>query len=485
VKFRLQLVVVNDAGHEDVHEVARLERDEVAIETLGLSLAEGKLILKRIQESVVEEQIQDALARRRNCPECGRTRRSKGHHDITIRTLFGNIGLESPRLEHCRCQRHEEKSFSPLQAILPEHTSPEMLYLEVKWSSLLPYEVSCDLLHDVLPVNEKLSAVTMRNHLFEVAERMEQELGEERPCLIEGCEQDWEQLPIPDGPLTVGLDGGFVRARHKRGYFEVIAGKSVLEFKRDEPEAEKSRKCFGFVQTYDGKPRRRLFELLKSQGMAMNQQVTFLSDGGDDVRQIQQYLNPEAEYWLDWFHITMRITVMKQMARGLANERKAPAEAGGAQAGVPPDTSIGEELQSLKWNLWHGNVERALERIEDLQWKLEFSVGKSESQNKLLKHLREFDTYIRNNQDYIPNYGERYRNGERIATGFVESTVNQVVSKRMVKRQQMQWTERGAHLLLQTRTTVLNGELDEAFRRWYPRFRSETSASPAALAEAA
>ena len=76
----------------------------------------------------------------------------------------------------------------------------------------------------VLPVNEKLSAVTLRNHLFEV-----QELGEERPCLIDGCEPDWEPLPIPDGPLTVVLDGGFVRARHKRGCFEGIAGKSVLE----------------------------------------------------------------------------------------------------------------------------------------------------------------------------------------------------------------------------------------------------------------
>jgi hypothetical protein len=32
---------------------------------------------------------------------------------------------------------------------------------------------------------------------------------------------------------------------------------------------------------------------------------------------------------------------------------------------------------------------------------------------------------------FIPNYGERYRHGERISTGFVESTVNQVVSKRM------------------------------------------------------
>ena len=205
VTFRLQLVVVNASGHEHVQEAARIERDEVAMETLGLTLAEGKLILKKIQEGVVQEQIQDTLLRRRNCPECGQARHRQGHHDITIRTLFGNMELQSPRLEHCRCQPHAEKTFSPLQAILPEHTSPEMLYLEVKWSSLLPYQVGCDLLHDVLPVNEKLSAVTMRNHLLEVAERMEQELGEERPCLIEGCEQDWEQLPIPDGPLTVGL----------------------------------------------------------------------------------------------------------------------------------------------------------------------------------------------------------------------------------------------------------------------------------------
>lgn len=47
---------------------------------------------------------------------------------------------------------------------------------------------------------------------------------------------------------------------------------------------------------------------------------------------------------------------------------------------------------------------------------------------------------ISNNTGCIVNYGERYRNGERISTGFVESTINQVVSKRMVKKQQMQWT---------------------------------------------
>ena len=109
-------------------------------------------------------------------------------------------------------------------------------------------------------------------------------------------------------------------------------------------------------------------------------------------------------------------------------------------------------------------------------------MGRSENQGKLLKQLHEFDVYIRNNQDYIPNYGERYRNKERITTSFVESAVNQVVSKRMAKSQQMAWTERGVHLLLQVRTRVLNGELAETFRRWYPKFCHQ---EPVVLAAAA
>ena len=76
-------------------------------------------------------------------------------------------------------------------------------------------------------------------------------------------------------------------------------------------------------------------------------------------------------------------------------------------------------------------------------------------------------TYIQNNRQMIPNYGEKYRYGETISTAFVESTVNEVVAKRMVKKQQMQWTHEGAHYLLQTRTAVLNGNLQSTFERWY------------------
>ena len=76
-----------------------------------------------------------------------------------------------------------------------------------------------------------------------------------------------------------------------------------------------------------------------------------------------------------------------------------------------------------------------------------------------------FCAYIENNSCFIPNYGERWRYGEAIATRFVESTVNVVVSKRFAKKQQLQWTRKGAHLLLQTRTRVLNHKLASRFQQ--------------------
>jgi len=121
---------------------------------------------------------------------------------------------------------------------------------------------------------------------------------------------------------------------------------------------------------------------------------------------------------------------------------------------------------------WHGNVYEALLKIEDCERNLECAENDYPNLGKFLKTLQEFHTYIENNQALIPNYGERRRYEETISTAFVESTINQVVAKRFVKKQQMQWTKEGAHLLLQTRTAVLNGELGKQFQTWYPNFRS-------------
>ena len=94
-----------------------------------------------------------------------------------------------------------------------------------------------------------------------------------------------------------------------------------------------------------------------------------------------------------------------------------------------------------------------------------------------MKAVQEFGSYIDANQNFIPNYGDRYRHDEAISTAFVESTVNYVVSKRFVKKQQMRWTQRGAHLLLQTRTQVLNDDLRKTFCRWYPGMKSDSASA--------
>lgn len=459
MKVKIQVVVESDNGDPQViQEVTQIERGSLKPENLGLSLAEAKTLLQNTQRILVEQQVAEYSQQQELCLHCSKKLLHKDKRTIVYRTLFGKLYLQCHRLFHCPCQEQPTRSFNPLATLLPERTSRELLYLESKFGSLMSYGLSVKLLKEVLPIEGEINPTSVRNNLHSIGKRLEDELSEEKGGYIEGCPRDWEELPRPDLPLVLGMDGGYVRSYDKKslskGNFEVIVGKSI--------KADGTSKQFGGVYCYDTKPQRRIFEVLKSQGMQMNQQVTFLSDGDEKIRELQFALNPNAEYLLDWFHITMRLTVMNQMAKGLSKKD------------TELDTDIPKELERIKWYLWHGNVFKALQLLKDLVDDLEIVIFDGNSRlevKKLLKMVREFESYISNNGLYIPNYGERWRNGEAIATGFVESTVNQVISKRFVKKQQMRWTPKGAHLLLQVRILVLNEDLRSKFQQWYPGFQ--------------
>jgi hypothetical protein len=57
MKLQIRLVVIADNEPEQVHEIASLQRTELKPETLGMTLAEGKTILREIQRVVVERQV--------------------------------------------------------------------------------------------------------------------------------------------------------------------------------------------------------------------------------------------------------------------------------------------------------------------------------------------------------------------------------------------------------------------------------------------
>jgi hypothetical protein len=485
MKVKVQVVIESEGGDpETVEEVAVLERGALRPAELGLTLAEAKNLLHNVQQTMVRQQVHQHLAEHSRCSGCGEPLRCKGRHIIPFRTLFGKLTLESPRYYQCPCQKEPGKpSRSPLAELLKERSAPELAYLEAKFVSLIPYGVTAELLAEILPMGSSISTSSLHRNLEKVAERLESELGEEKGQFIEGCPRDWEHLPPPNPPLTVGLDGGYVHAKDQKsraeGWFEVIAGKSV--------PAEGPARRFAFVHKYDTKPKRRLFEILKSQRLQMNQQVVFLSDGGDTVRDLQSYLSPESEHWLDWFHITMRLTVMGQMLKGAAAEisAKATEDENDETPNGEDIQEVEKNLESLKWNLWHGNVHRALQVVERLGFDLEAIAEHSESAKKLVKTLYEFGDYIKANRGFIPNFADRYRHGEPISTAFVESTINQVVSKRMVKRQQMRWGRRGAHLLLQVRTRAQDGVLRDDFVRWYQGMKPTADAQPGQRRKAA
>src|SRR5687768_17212380 len=98
MKFTVQLLIEPGDGSKVVTEVATFEREALTDATLGLTLVESKTILAGMQEAMVAQQAAAYLATQQTCPLCGTSRRRKGQHQIVVRSLFGTLRLDSPRL---------------------------------------------------------------------------------------------------------------------------------------------------------------------------------------------------------------------------------------------------------------------------------------------------------------------------------------------------------------------------------------------------
>ena len=97
------------------------------------------------------------------------------------------------------------------------------------------------------------------------------------------------------------------------------------------------------------------------------------------MRRVQTYLHPDSEHWIDWFHITLRITVLQQQTKSMQGEANNVKEA----AGLP------KQIDSVKHLLWHGNVAEALDRMVDMLLDLEIIRAHSAAAEKLAAGLAE------------------------------------------------------------------------------------------------
>ena len=167
-----------------------------------------------------------------------------------------------------------------------------------------------------------------------------------------------------------------------------------------------------------------LFEALTSNASVT--QITCLTDGANNCWSIANSLKPlcnELVNVLDWFHITKRFTIINNII----------------------DSAFKEKLEKIKWFLWHGNAENALERLAQIQSEVE--------DEKLSTALQELYQYIDRNQSYITNYQERQTASLPFTSTIAESSVNELINTRQKNNKKMQWSRDGAHDVFQIRTS--------------------------------
>jgi hypothetical protein len=116
------------------------------------------------------------------------------------------------------------------------------------------------------------------------------------------------------------------------------------------------------------------------------------------------------------------------------------------------------------------------------RWVWRISIFGIAGSGRLEHHVGELLAYLERNQGTLVHYAARGRNGEPISPAFTESAINEIIAKRMNKRQQMRWNRAMVQPFLDVRTTVLNDTLEDTFRPRYPGFRPTNGDEVVALA---
>ena len=205
-------------------------------------------------------------------------------------------------------------------------------------------------------------------------------------------------------------------------------------------------------------------------GVTTDTPATVLCDGDAGLWRLQREALPNATVVLDWWHAAVRFEHALQAACGL----------GAADAHLAAEAVRG--LERAKWRLWHGRWPGCRRKLAALcRWARRTFIRGMAGIGRLEHHVGELLAYLERNQGALVHYAARRRNGEPISTAFVESSVNEIIAKRMNKKQQMRWNRATVQPFLDVRTAVLNDTLEDAFSRRYLGFHPANGNEAVAL----
>lgn len=443
MKVRIRIETEFGWGEKRSHELGTVERNAIdaSEEDLGLSLAEAKSILKQIQQALLQDQVEEVSEVARVCRFCGTYLPIHDRRQRRIDTLFGRVTVEVPRVQMCMCSLPGFPEFrsacSPLTRLLPGNATPELRRLQAELGARHSFREAARLLNVLTPC-AKQNHMTIRNRLASVADR-----------LGTGCGQtNAEMRSAASSEISVFLDSAYVRSRpeYQRRNFEVIVGAI---------ENPAGRRCrFGLSLAGAEDPLECLRANLKAAGWREGKRVTVLSDGDPALpRLVRNATGANVNHVLDWWHISIRIRHVETTCQTLLSDLE-----------TPEAQEIDALATSLRWRIWHGQTDRALDAVDTL---FRFAMrardatidGTRDAASTAAARTLELKTYLEYNRPALVNYNHRRRKGMPVSTSRAEGLVNDIANTRMGKKQQMRWSPRGAHRVAIVRAAVLDGRL--------------------------
>ncbi|MFL5283484.1 MAG: hypothetical protein ACJ8AW_21435 [Rhodopila sp.] len=302
----VRLVKTGAVGEKQAIDVATITRrdDLVEIANLGLTLAEGKLLLAGLQQQIVAVQARDHAARRPDCRRCGAVCHVKDYRDHAVATLFGQVKVRLPRFRCAGCGRIETGIEWPSHC----RSAPELDQLQAHSSALMTYQVAADVMAQMFPVDAGNDPETLRSHTLTV-----------------GADLRDQAAVRPDAAapaITVTLDSTFIRGcEADERHLEVQLGNVET--------ASGGRQVFGAVAKADTDITVLIHRNLDAAGRSEDTALTAFTDGCPGLRRSLVEAGVTEAPILDWFHIGMRLQHLEQIAGGLSADDPARARRSG------------------------------------------------------------------------------------------------------------------------------------------------------------
>lgn len=354
------------------------------------------------------------------CPSCGRktsrrgTRESNFHaaltdHKITIQRRSCECGWQIP---------------DTVDGIYGSSLHPDLVEKQAIQGAENSYRQASRQLNAESKGNRRINNDDrIRNNIADVAEMIEEGKLKKQPVI---------KINDAAKQLVTVIDGGHIKSNDDTRSFEaMIVTVYRPENSRtiDKHHNEITQKTsVASVRSDKQKTIKQLaINACRKEGTnASITELTCLTDGASNCWSIAQSLKlccKKLINVLDWFHITKRFTIINNRI----------------------DDDFQEKLEKVKWFLWHGKAQSALDRLTQLQSLVEDEV--------LLSSLQALHEYIERNQKYITNYQERKANNLPFTSTLAESSVNTLINDRQKNNKKMQWSREGAHHILQIRAS--------------------------------